>query len=138
MYNVPYYYGNNTQANIDKIDNQIRELETLRSHLQKPQPSINQTFQLAPTNQSGIKYVDSESDVSKELVFVDTLFVDKGYTTMWYKNVKGEIKEYRLEEVKKEDERDLIIKDLQKQLKELKEGKDEPSNSDTNEPVKEQ
>lgn len=138
MYGTPYYY-NNTQANIDKIDNQIRELENLRSHLQKPQPSINQTFQLAPTSQNGIKFVDDIDEVSKELVFVDTLFVDKKFTTMWYKNVKGEIKEYELKEVKKEDERDLIIKDLQEQIKNLKEGvKDEPNGTDIDEPTKEQ
>ena len=95
MYGAPYYY-NNTQANIDKIDNQIRELENLRNHLQKPQPSINQTFRLAPASQSGIKFVDDIDEVNKELVFVDTLFVDKKFTTMWYKNVKGEVKEYEL------------------------------------------
>lgn len=137
MYGVPYY--NNTQANIDKIDSQIRELENLRNHLQKPQPSINQTFQLAPTPQSGIRFVENVDEVSKELVFVDTLFVNKNFTNMWFKNVKGEVKEYELKEIKKEDEKDLIIKELQEQIKSLKEGvKDEPNDTNIDQPTKEQ
>ena len=63
MFNNPYY---NTQASLDKIDNQIRELENMRTHLQRPQPSINQTFQLAPNTQNEIKFVDSVENVMKE------------------------------------------------------------------------
>ena len=58
---------------------------------------------------------------------------------MWFKNVKGEIKEYELKEIKKEDEKDLIIKELQEQIKSLKEGvKDEPSDTNIDQPTKEQ
>ena len=118
MYGNPYY---NTQVSLDKIDNQIRELENMRSHLQRPQqPSINQTFQLAPNNQNGLKFVNGIEDVSKELVFGDSVFFDKDFKNMWFKDVKGNIKTYELNEVIKKDEKDLIIDDLKLQIEELK------------------
>lgn len=130
MFSNPYY---NTQVSLDKIDNQIRELENMRTHLQRPQqPSINQTFQLAPNSQNGLKFVSGIDDVSKELVFGDSVFFDKDFKTMWFKDVKGNIKTYELNEVIKKDEKDLIIEDLKAQLSELKkEMSDNAKSSDT-------
>lgn len=130
MYGNPYY---NTQVSLDKIDNQIRELENMRNHLQRPQqPSINQTFQLAPNNQNGLKFVSGIEDVSKELVFGDSVFFDKDFKNMWFKDVKGNIKTYELNEVIKKDEKDLMIEDLKAQIEKLKKERvDDEKSSDT-------
>ncbi len=118
MYN-PYY---NSQISLDKIDNQIKELENMRSQLQRPQqPSINQTFQLAPsTNQVGVRTAENIDEVKKELVFGDTVFINKAYSSLWFKNVQGEVKTYAMTEVVEKDEKDLVIENLQKQIDELK------------------
>lgn len=130
MYGNPYY---NTQVSLDKIDNQIRELENMRNHLQRPQqPSINQTFQLVPNNQNGLKFVSGIEDVSKELVFGDSVFFDKDFKNMWFKDVKGNIKTYELNEVIKKDEKDLMIEDLRAQIEKLKKERvDDEKSSDT-------
>lgn len=136
MFGNPYY--NNTQVNIDKIDNQIRELENLRSHLQKPQPSINQTFQLAPTQPSGLRFVSGLDEVTRELVFSDSVFFNKEFTNMWLKDVKGNIKIYDLKEIVPKDDKDFIIENLQREIEVLKKemNKNEKSdNSTASEPV---
>ena len=128
MFNNPYLSTYNPQVSIDRINNQIAELEKMKSQIpQAPisqnQPAINQTFQLAPNNQSsGMKYVNSMDDVSKELVFGDTPFFSKDLSVLWIKNAKGEIKSYELKEIIQKDEKDLQIEFLMAQIKELKEG----------------
>lgn len=93
------------------------------SQFNQPQqtPNINQTFQLAP-NQTGnnFRYVTSGEDVKRELVFGDTLFLNKEYTRMWLKNARGETKEYELIQIIETDPKDAEIKKLQGQIEELK------------------
>ena len=120
-------YGNynpyNQQANIDRINAQINELEKLKNQYQNitsPQPSINQTFQLAPTNTSNMKYATSIEDVNKELVISDTPFFSKDLSVVWIKNAKGEIKSYELNEIIQKDDKDLMIENLQYQISELR------------------
>ena len=87
MYNNPYY--NSAQTSMDRIDNQIKELESMRNQLQRTmpqQPSINQTFQIAPTNQGGYKTAQSLEEVNKELVFADTIFVTKDFSKYYINN----------------------------------------------------
>lgn len=122
MFNTPYY---NPQANIDRINNQIAELEKMKAQiptgpLPTQQPAINQTFQLAPSGASGIKYVNSIDDVNKEIVIADTPFFSKDFTVMWLKNTKGEVKAYSLAEIVQKDEKDLMIENLQYQIEELR------------------
>lgn len=117
MYN-PYgnqMYMQDLQGLRDRIDRQMQMVNQNQPQAQTPQ--INQNFQLAPnqTNQ-GIKYVNSIDDVKKELVFVDTLFVNKEYTQLWYKNASGEVKTYELKEIIELDEKDLKIKDLEAKI----------------------
>ena len=130
MYNNPYYNPYNIQSSIDNINNQIANLERYKAQMSQnngqiqpnTQPtSINQTFQLAPTNSSTMKYVNTIDDVNKELVVGDTPFFSKDMSTMWVKNTKAEVKVYELHEVVQKDEKDLIIENLQKQINELKE-----------------
>ena len=138
MYGNPYY--GSTQVSMDRIDNQIKELESMRAQLQqRQQPAINQTFQLAP-NGGGVRFVSSAEDVSKELVFADTVFLSKDLTNMWIKNTKGEVRPFEIKEVVRKDEKDLIIDELRARLEKLERGekseRTEPSDNVT-EPVQE-
>ena len=118
MYGYPSY---NQHLSVDRINAQINDLERLKAQAQSAsQPAINQTFQLAPSNQGGIRYVNSLDEVSKELVFGDTVFFSKDFSQMWLKNVKGEVKTYSLTEIVQKDEKDLMIEELKNQIADMK------------------
>lgn len=112
----------NQQSTIDNLDEQINKLQKLKSQIQQPtqQPSINQTFQIAPSNNNGMKYVNTIDDVSKEQVFFDTPFFSKDMSVVWIKNTKGDIKSYELNEIIPKDEKDIQIEFLQSQIEELR------------------
>ena len=115
MFNNPYFnqqYQQDLLNMRDRIDRQLQFSQN-QNHIQQPAP-ITQNFQLAPNNQNqnGIRYANSIEDVKKELVFMDTLFVNKEYTLLWLKNALGEIKTYKLEQVIELDEKDLKINEL--------------------------
>lgn len=100
----------------------IQDPQKIQPYNQPQQtPNINQTFQLAP-NQTGnnFRYVVSGEDVKRELVFGDTVFLNKDYTRMWLKNARGETKEYELVQIVELDPKDAEIKKLQGQIEELK------------------
>ena len=101
----------------DRID---RQLQQIQQYNQPQQTPITQNFQLAPTQNSSIKYAESIDDVKKELVLNDTLFVNKNYTTMWLKNARGDIKTYEIKEIVILDEKDAQIQNLTAQIEELK------------------
>ncbi len=109
----------NPQFNIERINNQIMELEKMKSQLGNMQqvPIINQTFQ--QTSPSIIKYADSIDDVNKEMVIGDTPYFSKDMSVVWIKSIKGDIKTYELKEVILKDEKDLMIEKLQLQIKEM-------------------
>ena len=149
FYNTnPYYQAPTRQDNLNMIDEQISRLNQMKSQLtqqqptQQHQPSINQTFQLAPTTQSTLRYVNTMEDVAKEMVFGDTPFFSKDMSVMWLKNAKNEIKTYELNEIVPKDEKDLMIENLKIQLDEMnkviKEMKDnaKPITANDDEPVK--
>ena len=124
MYNNPYIsnypYG---QQNLnERIDNQIAQLQQMKEQIKNQQPAINQTFQLAPTNNHGMKYANTIDDVTKENVFVDTPFFSKDMSIMWLKNAKGDIKTYELTAIVPKDEKDIKIDFLMAQIEELKKG----------------
>ena len=117
----------NPQMYVDRLNSQIRELETLKGQIPMP---ITQNFQLAPSG--SMKYVDSIDEVEKSMVVGDTPFFSKDMSVLWVKNIKNEIKSYELKEIVKKDEKDLKIEYLEAQLEELRRGKDE-SNANANE-----
>lgn len=120
MFNTPYY---NNQANLDRVNNQIAELEKLKMQLQQPiqQPTnLTQNFQLAPTNRDVIKYANAIEDVQKEMVIGDTPYFSKDMSIVWVKNTKGEIKTYELTEIIPKDAKDIQIALLQHEVEELK------------------
>lgn len=99
--------------------NKINELEKQRIQAQYAQPTIlNQTIQAGP-GASGIRYAESIDDVNREMIFVDTLFVNRDFTNMWYKTPQGKVRPFLLEEIIPKDDKDLRIESLEKQVKEL-------------------
>lgn len=120
MYNTAYY---NNQANLDRVNNQIAELEKIKMQMQQPmqQPTnLTQNFQLAPQNRDVIKYASSLEEVQKEMVVGDTPYFSKDMSVVWVKNTKGEIKTYELNEIIPRDEKDIQIELLQNQVEELR------------------
>ena len=108
--------------------NKINELEKQRIQAQYSQPTIlNQTIQAGPTS-GGIRYAESIDDVNREMIFMDTLFVNRDFTNMWYKTPQGKVRPFLLEEIIPKDEKDLRIETLEKQIKELLEKRDEDAN----------
>lgn len=126
MYNNPYMANFNPnlgqQTLNERIDNQIAQLNQMKEQIKNnaQQPAINQTFQLAPSNHSGMKYVNTMDEVSKEQVFIDTPFFSKDMSVLWVKDNKGNIKSYELKEIVPLDEKDMMINSLQMQLNELR------------------
>ena len=122
MYGNPYFNQQAYQQDLinmrDRIDKQLQQAQAQQMPNNQP-PAINQTFQLSPNQANHIKYAENENDVSKELVFADTLFVNRAYTRMWLKNASGEIKEYELKEIIKQDEKDVQIASLMAKINEL-------------------
>ena len=141
MYGNPYINAYNPQTSIDKLNEQINNLEKLKSQIQQPpvqQPTnLTQNFQLAPTSRDVIKYAGSIEEVQRDMVIGDTPFFSKDMSVVWIKNTKGDIKTYELSEVVLKDEKDLKIEYLQAQIndmrKELENAKSNSVNDD--EPV---
>ena len=133
MFGIPYMpNAYNSQPSVDRINAQIDELEKMKTQLQQPiqQPTnLTQNFQLAPNNNSAIRYANSMEEVEKNMILGDTPFFSNDMSVVWIKNTKGEIKTYELNEIVKKDEKDLIIESLQMQLNEMK-GRMENAKSD--------
>lgn len=120
MYNNPYMQYS-PQANIDRINNQIAELEKMKTQINNPQPAnVTQNFQLAPTTRDLIRYAGSIDEVEKDIVIGDTPFFSRDMSVVWIKNTKGDIKTYELKEIKPMDDKDIQIEYLQQQIEELK------------------
>lgn len=121
MYN--YLNPYNRQADLDRINAQMNELEKIRSQMQQPiqQPTnLTQNFQLAPTSRDVIRYANNIEEVQRDLVMGDTPYFSKDMSVVWIKNTKGEIKAYTLAEIIQKDEKDMQIEYLQAQIEELK------------------
>lgn len=123
MYNNPYINSYNQQANIDKLNEQINNLEKMKAQMQQiPQQPTNltQNFQLAPTSRDVIRYATSIEEVQRDMVIGDTPYFSKDMSVVWVKNLRGEIRTYELNEIIPKDEKDLQIEFLQEQLDELR------------------
>ncbi len=122
MYNNQFMNPYNQQNNIDRITEQINNLERLKAQMQQPQPTnLTQNFQLAPiTNKEVIRYANSLEEVQRDVVIGETPYFSKDMSVVWIKNIKGEIKTYELNEIIPKDDRDLLIESLQMQVNELR------------------
>ena len=113
MFNNPYMQ----QQNLERINDQIRQLENIRNQMQQPAP-ITQNFQLAPS--SPIKYAKSIEEVEQIPIVGDTPFFSQDMSVLWLKRTTGETKTYELKEIIKKDEKDLKIEFLMAQIEEMK------------------
>ena len=125
---------------IDKLNEQINNLEKMKSQIQQPvQPTnLTQNFQIAPTNREVIRYANSIEEVQRDLVIGDTPYFAKDMSVVWIKNTKGEVKTYELTEIVPKDDKDIRIEFLEAQIKELKEGMKnnaKPDSADVDEPI---
>ena len=142
MYNNPYTTPYNPQISIDRLNEQINNLEKMKSQMQQQpvQPTnLTQNFQIAPTNREVIRYANSIEEVQRDLVIGDTPYFSKDMSVVWIKNTKGEIKTYELTEIIPKDDKDIKIEFLEAQIKELKEGMKlnaKPDDDDADEPAK--
>ena len=112
MYGNSYY---NNQVNLDRINNQINELEKIRNQLQQPLPqptNLTQNFQLTP-NVNPLKYATSMDEVKRENVNSDTPYFSKDMSVVWIKSTKGDIKTYELKQIIPKDEKELKKEYLQ-------------------------
>ncbi len=131
MFNNPYNY--NYQANLDRINNQIAELERMKNQISSnplPQPTnLTQNFQLAPTNNSPMKFANSIEDVKKEIVVANTPYFSNDLSVVWVKSIKGDIKAYEMKEIVEKDEKDIKIDYLTARIKELERKLEDESNT---------
>lgn len=137
MFNNPYML----QPSVDRINNQIAELEKMKQQLQQPvtaPTNLTQNFQLAPTN-NNMRYANSFEEVKKDIVIADTPYFSKDMSVLWLKNTQGQIKTYELTEIMPKDEKDLKIEFLVAKIDTLeKEMKKYEHNGDVNEPVEDE
>lgn len=142
MYNNPYFNTYNPQTSIDKINEQINNLERMRTQLQQPQPqptNLTQNFQLAPTSRDVIRYAASIEEVQKDMVIGETPYFSKDMSVVWVKNLKGEIKTYELNEIVLKDDKDIKIDFLMAQIEDLKkEISNNESKTNTYEPIEDE
>ncbi len=128
-------YGYNPQTldidrQLQEERNKVAELERKKIAMYAQPTILNQTIQAGPQS-SGYRNAESIDDVAREMVFLDTLFVNKAFTNMWLKTPQGKVKTYLLEEVIPKDEKDLEIEALKSQIEALKKEKIENASTDT-------
>lgn len=116
MYGTYNPYGNP----IDRIDNQIKELENLRKNYQNiPQQQPIQN--IINTNGSQIEFeariLNENENPNEILVQRKTMFFEPKKGKLYIKELNGDIKEYDV--VLPLDEKDLKIQELERRLNEL-------------------
>ena len=126
---MPNYFGNTPiymqelQSMRDRIDNQMKQIQQQNQMQQPLQQPITQNFQLAPNpsnNELEAKYANSFNEVKNTFVMKTGIFANKDFSTIWIKDVTGNIRTFKTEEVIELDSKDKEILDLQKQVNELK------------------
>ncbi len=145
-----YGYGsalnaqNNYEQSLRNIINQANsQLQQLQSQPAQvvPQQPITQNFQLASApsnNELESKYANSIDEVKNTFVIKTGIFATKDFSTIWVKDVTGNIRTFKTEEVIEMDEKDKEIYMLKKQIEDMKGmivNANEPANTDYDEPI---
>lgn len=141
MYNYnPYQYTNNfnpyNQNSIqqmeqirDQWDAKIQLAQQQQNQMQQqpqitPTQPITQNFQLAPqtNNNSELegRYADNIDEVKNTFVMKTGVFVTKDFSTLFIKDVSGNIRTFTTEEVIPKDDKDLKIQSLEDELERMK------------------
>lgn len=129
MYGVYSPYGNP----IDRIDNQIKELENLRKNYQNiPQQQPIQN--IINTNGSQMEFeariLNENENPNEILVQRKTMFFEPKKGKLYIKELNGDIKEYDV--VLPLDEKDLKIQELERRLNELSNAYEHGSTNEEN------
>lgn len=144
MYNYNPYTNYNNQFNPYNNQNNIQQMEQIRDQWdakiqlaqqqqqnqmqQQPQIAptqpITQNFQLAPQTNSNSelegRYAENIDEVKNTFVMKTGIFATKDYGTIWIKDVSGNIKTFKTEEIIPRDEKDMQIQALQEELNNMK------------------
>lgn len=129
----PYQYGQTSQNQlayeqslkniINQANGQLQQLQNQPVQYPQSPTNLTQNFQLAPnSNNSELesKYANTIEEVKNTFVIKTGIFATKDFSTIWVKNVSGDIRTFRTEEVFEMDEKDKEIFMLKKQLEEMK------------------
>ena len=126
MFNNPYF---NQQTNIERINNQIKELENLKGQYQSiPQQPIQNIIN-TNANQSidfEARFVNENEEVENIPINRKTAFISPKNGYLKIKEINGDITKYDL--IPPKDEKDLRIEELEKKIKEMEEQKNEHTN----------
>lgn len=126
MFNNPYF---NQQSNIERINNQIKELENLKGQYQNiPQQPIQNIIN-TNANQNiefEARFVNENEEVENIPINRKTAFISPKNGYLKIKEINGDITKYDL--IPPKDEKDLRIEELEKKIKEMEEQKNEHTN----------
>lgn len=133
------YYMQNLQDMRERIDNQLKSYQ--QNQMQQPVQPITQNFQLASSpsnNDLESKYADNVEQVRNTFVIKTGVFVNKDFSTLWIKDVTGNIRTFKTEEVIELDDKDKEILMLKKEIENMKgmiNNAVEYDNTDFDEPI---
>lgn len=117
------FYMQDLQNMRDRIDKQMQQMNQNQMQQQPVPTNLTQTFQLAPQINSNselqCQYADNIEQVKNTFVMKNAIFVTKDLSTMWQKDVSGNIRIFKTEEVIPRDEKDLEIQQLKKKLSDM-------------------
>ena len=116
------FYMNELQSMREKIDSQLRNLQQQNQMQPLAQQPITQNFQIAPqqnANDLEAKYAQNIDEVKNTFVMKTGVFLNKDFSVLWIKDVTGNIRTFKTEEVFEMDEKDKEILMLKRQIKEL-------------------
>lgn len=124
----PNYIMQEWQNMKDRIDKNMQNYQQVQNQFMQPQPpmpqpQIHQSFQLAPQNSFSeiqAKYVSDINDVKNTFVMSLGMFLNKEMTTLWLKNINGEIRTFSLNEIIEQDPKDIEINNLKQELENMK------------------
>lgn len=128
-YNVPYsnpytnYYMQDLQGMKDKIEAQMKQLQQTQMQQPVQQPQIHQNFQLAPATTNAElegKFAENIDEVRNTFVMKTGIFVTKDFSNAWIKDVTGNIKTYKLQEIIELDPKEQEIIELKQELANVK------------------
>lgn len=124
------FYMQDLQNMRDRIDRTMQQYQQNQYQAQQPMQPITQNFQIAPSQPNTdleAKYANNIDEVKNTFVIKTGIFTTKDFSTLWIKDVTGNIKTYKTEEVIELDEKDKKILEqdntilaLQQQINELK------------------
>lgn len=111
-------------AKIQLAQQQQQQNQMQQQPMTQMQPSVTQNFQLAPqtNNNSELesRYAGNIDEVRNTFVMKTAIFATKDFSTIWLKDVSGNIRTFKTEEIIERDEKDIQIQNLQRELAEMK------------------